>query len=60
LIFDLDETLVHCVETSIDPHRQGSVESSTVRLKVGGEEITARVNLRPYVRECLTQCSSRY
>lgn len=48
IIFDLDETLVHCVDDANSP--------SDVLLKIvfpSGETVNAGINIRPYARECL-------
>lgn len=50
LIFDLDETLVHCCEDQ-------SASTADVYLPVvfpTGEVVQAGINIRPYVKECLT------
>lgn len=56
LIFDLDETLVHCIDeiqtTSYD--HQISVTFPT------GETIEAGINVRPYAYECLKRASQNY
>jgi len=56
VIFDLDETLVHCVE-SLD------TSSADVRLIVkfpSGESVEAGINIRPYAVECLRELSKNY
>lgn len=63
LIFDLDETLAHCLDTedghtslytkqfSNKPHYKVNITCSN---GTGGQEtIEAGVNLRPHLRECL-------
>lgn len=49
IIFDLDETLIHCVDDI-------STESPDIVLNVlfpNEEVVEAGINIRPYVRECL-------
>lgn len=51
LIFDLDETLVHCV---------ADITRAEVLIPVrfsGGETVKAGVNVRPFARECLQEAS---
>ena len=62
LIFDLDGTLAHCVETEDDSVSHGSRFDPTHQHKVpitmaDGELIEATINVRPYIKECLSQCS---
>jgi len=55
VIFDLDETLVHCCEND--------KESADVIVPVtfpNGETIEAGINIRPYARECLTVASKYF
>ena len=48
IIFDLDETLVHCNEN------ENEVTDVTLPIKFPtGEIVEAGINIRPYVRECL-------
>lgn len=50
IIFDLDETLVHCCEDQ-------TTANADVYLPVvfpNGEVVQAGINIRPYVKECLT------
>ena len=50
IIFDLDETLVHCVDDVNAP--------SDVVLKIvfpSGEAVNAGLNIRPFVKECLAE-----
>ena len=55
LIFDLDETLVHCVE---------NIEQNPCDLPIvvntGGETVTAGINVRPHAYECLKQARKHY
>ena len=65
LIFDLDETLVHCIDTedghtpdftnnhSKEPHHQVTIVCQDVDGSGNDENIVAGINLRPHVRECL-------
>ena len=55
LIFDLDETLVHCLTENIEK----ADKIITVTLNTG-EEIKAGVNIRPYAIECLKELSKYY
>jgi Dullard-like phosphatase family protein len=47
VVFDLDETLVHCCDDPSKAHTTITVTFPT------GESINAGVNIRPYARECL-------
>lgn len=52
VVFDLDETLVHCVE---------DVSRAQIAVPITfptGERLIAGVNIRPYARECLAAVSS--
>jgi CTD small phosphatase-like protein 2 len=48
-IFDLDETLVHCVD---DPETQKSDVLLEIKFP-NGEIADAGINIRPYAMECL-------
>eukprot|EP00828_Plagiopyla_frontata_P031148 TRINITY_DN4098_c0_g1_i1.p1 TRINITY_DN4098_c0_g1~~TRINITY_DN4098_c0_g1_i1.p1 ORF type:complete len:450 (+),score=63.59 TRINITY_DN4098_c0_g1_i1:91-1440(+) len=55
IIFDLDETLIHCNESLDIP--------SDIILPIcfpSGEQISAGVNIRPYAKECLETLSNYY
>lgn len=52
VVFDLDETLVHCVEDVARAHIAVPITFPT------GERLIAGVNIRPYARECLAAVSS--
>jgi len=55
LVFDLDETLIHCNESTDIPY--------DVKLPIKfphGEVIEAGINVRPYVYECLKELSQHY
>ena len=52
-IFDLDETLIHCVD---DPSKQPCDTLLKVRFP-NGEEADAGINVRPYALECLKEAS---
>ena len=56
MIFDLDETLIHCVDDI-------EAETPDVVLKItfpNGEVIDAGINIRPYVHNCLKAASQNY
>eukprot|EP01022_Parablepharisma_sp_SALTPOND_P014065 TRINITY_DN1893_c0_g1_i1.p2 TRINITY_DN1893_c0_g1~~TRINITY_DN1893_c0_g1_i1.p2 ORF type:complete len:570 (-),score=59.52 TRINITY_DN1893_c0_g1_i1:7307-9016(-) len=55
VVFDLDETLVHCVTDNIEK----ADRIITVTLNTN-EKIKAGVNIRPYAVECLKQLSEYY
>ena len=59
IIFDLDETLIHCVGTKDEC--EGIIVSTYVDLKFPGEDvITAGVNIRPGVLECLKRLGKHF
>ena len=53
LIFDLDETLVHCVDAS-EKHTADVI--ITVRFP-NGQSVKAGINIRPYVLDCLVEAN---
>ena len=53
IIFDLDETLVHCVE---DIYNNPADKLIKVQFP-NGEVATAGINIRPYAIECLRRAS---
>jgi CTD small phosphatase-like protein 2 len=54
LIFDLDETLVHCCENPRDGERKVSITLPS------GDKLEVGINIRPFAVECLTQLSKRF
>lgn len=60
MIYDLDETLIHCFDpcdTSVkhlDPKHSVHIEGES------GSVVTAAVNVRPFALECLKQTASRF
>ncbi|CAG9333674.1 unnamed protein product [Blepharisma stoltei] len=54
VVFDLDETLVHCVEDANNAHVPISIDFPT------GETITAGINIRPYAKEVLMAANKDY
>jgi len=55
VVFDLDETLVHCLTTDIEK----ADKIVTINLNTN-DKIKAGVNIRPHVVECLKQLSEYY
>lgn len=56
IIFDLDETLVHCVE-DIKNNRADEI----IKVKFpNGETATAGINIRPFAMECLLRASQLF
>jgi CTD small phosphatase-like protein 2 len=56
MIFDLDETLIHCVDDI-------EQESPEVVLNIkfpNGEVVDAGINIRPYAIECLKEANKKY
>ena len=54
LIFDLDETLIHCCENPKDGDKTVSITLPS------GEKLEVGINIRPYAVECLTQLSKKF
>ena len=57
LVFDLDETLIHCVEN--DKKINPSENFVTFRFE-DGQEFNASINIRPHAIECLTHRKETY
>lgn len=56
VIFDLDETLIHCVD---DPEIHPP--QALLEVKFSNEEIVdAGINIRPYALECLRELKKYY
>jgi CTD small phosphatase-like protein 2 len=54
IIFDLDETLVHCLEDHL-------TSDTAIEIKLpSGEHIKAGLNIRPFARECLLNASQNF
>lgn len=56
IIFDLDETLIHCVDDM-------EQENPDTVLKINfpnGEVVEAGINVRPYAIECLREANKKY
>lgn len=56
VVFDLDETLIHCVE---DPDTQNPDIILEVKFP-NGEIADAGINVRPYALECLREASKYF
>ena len=52
LMFDLDETLIHCFDSETSHNISIMTEE--------GDVLKANVNVRPFARECIMQLSIRY
>ena len=56
LIFDMDETLIHCVDDI-------ETQNPDVILEIdfpGEETVCAGINIRPYVMECLQEANKSF
>lgn len=56
IIFDLDETLVHCID-DIENNPCDKIINVTFP---NGESVKAGINIRPYAIECLTKANENY
>lgn len=56
LIFDLDETLVHCID---DIENNVCDQEISVTFPTG-ETVQAGINIRPYAIECLKKANENY
>jgi len=56
IIFDLDETLVHCID---DIENNPCDEIINVTFP-NGETVQAGINVRPYALECLRKANENY
>lgn len=56
LIFDMDETLIHCVD---DIEEEKPQQVLTVRFE-DGEEVEAGINVRPYAIDCLKAANEMF
>lgn len=56
LIFDLDETLIHC----IDDLEQETPDTVLTVIFPNGEQVDAGINFRPYALECLKEANKKY
>ena len=54
VIFDLDETLVHCVEDVNTPF------DLPIEVQNGMEVVKAGINIRPYAYQCLKEARNNY
>ena len=55
IVFDLDETLVHCVDNlAAEPQAKLKIRFPT------GEYVDAGINVRPYARECLSEANKNF
>jgi FMN phosphatase YigB (HAD superfamily) len=55
LIFDMDETLIHCVD---DLEKEPS--DVILEIKFPDETVYAGINIRPYIVECVMEAARNY
>jgi CTD small phosphatase-like protein 2 len=56
IIFDLDETLIHCVDDI-----ENEVSDAILNIAFpNGEIVKAGINIRPYAIECLREANKKY
>ncbi|CAI2359926.1 unnamed protein product [Moneuplotes crassus] len=55
LIFDMDETLIHCVDSIQDENPQ-----YVIKVILEEEEVQAGINIRPYALECLEAVNQKF
>ena len=56
IVFDLDETLVHCIEDYMNKD-----VDKLIQVKFpSGDIATAGINIRPYAMECLRRASQLF
>lgn len=55
LIFDMDETLIHCVDSIEDENPQ-----YVIKVQLEDEEVEAGINIRPYALECLETVNQKF
>lgn len=56
-IFDMDETLIHCVD---DPETQNPDVVLEINFEEEDETVIAGINIRPYIIECLQEVSKNF
>lgn len=64
LLFDLDETLAHCVAGEALGSKQHQIWLTCEQVSKEGtiqiEDLPVAINLRPHIQDCLLSCSERY
>ena len=55
LVFDMDETLIHCVDNIEEENPQ-----FIIKVPLDGEEVDAGINIRPYALECLEAVNQQF
>lgn len=55
LIFDMDETLIHCVDNIEEDNPQ-----FIIKVQIDGEEVDAGINIRPFALECLEAVNQKF